>query len=111
MRVGEFPKLPELWYEPGSRPKREREIARIIAAWLQQDLRADAGVVVDREPQVGFIGNIDIKVEVPASRVPPRPRLRVVIEVKRCTHKDVQTACATQLAEGYLRRKGIPEIT
>lgn len=107
MRVGEFPKLPDVWYEPGSRPRREREIARVIAAWLHQDLRGDAGVVVDREPQVGFSGNIDIKVEVPASRVPPRPRLRVVIEVKRCTHEDVQTACATQLAEGYLRRKGI----
>jgi hypothetical protein len=29
----------------------------------------------------------------------------VVIEVKECVHKKVTTACTTQLAEGYLRRK------
>ncbi len=108
VHVGEFPKVPDFWLEPGSRPKSEREIARVVAAWLQRDLCGDAGVVVDRETQVGFRGNVDIKVEVPATRIPARPRLRVIIEVKRCTHRDVQTACATQLAEGYLRRKGIP---
>jgi hypothetical protein len=107
MRIGDFPKLPEFWYEPGVNPKPEREIARIIAQWLQEDLGGDDGVVVDREPQVGYVGNLDIKVEVPSSGSPLKRRLRVVIEIKRCTHKEVRTACSTQLAEGYLRRKAI----
>lgn len=109
MRIGEFPKLAEFWSEPGVRPKREREVTRVIGGWLQEDLRGDDGVVVDREPQVGFSGNMDIKVEIPASRSPRKSRLRVVIEVKRCSHDDVETACSTQLAEGYLRRKGIAD--
>ena len=109
MRIGEFPKLPEFWAEPGVKPRRERETTRVIGGWLQQDLRGDDGVVVDREPQVGFSGNVDIKVEVPASRSPRKSRLRVVIEVKRCMHGDVENACSTQLAEGYLRRKGIAD--
>jgi hypothetical protein len=40
-------------------------------------------------------------------RAPRRARLRVVIEVKNCTHQHVATACSSQLAEGYLRRKGM----
>jgi hypothetical protein len=109
MRIGEFPKLAEFWSEPSVKPKREREITRVIGGWLQGDLRGDDGVVVDREPQVGFSGNMDIKVEIPASRSPHKSRLRVVIEVKRCMHGDVENACSTQLAEGYLRRKSIAD--
>jgi hypothetical protein len=108
IRIGEFPRLPEFWLEPGSKPKAEREISRTIAGWLQQDLSGDAGAVIDREAQVGFRGNVDVKVELPATRTPNTTRLLVIIEVKRCTHADVRTACATQLAEGYLRRKAIP---
>jgi hypothetical protein len=107
MRAGEFPKLPQFWYDVGSRPKPEREISRIIAAWLHEDLGTTGGLVIDREPQVGFSGNMDIKVEMPAFQIPSRPRLRVIVEVKRCTHEHIATACATQLAEGYLRRKSI----
>lgn len=107
MRLGEFPMLPQFWHDEGFQPKHEREISRIIAGWLHEDLGNKGGLVIDREPQVGFSGNIDIKVELPATRNPSRPRLRVIVEVKRCTHEHVRTACATQLAEGYLRRKRI----
>lgn len=109
MRIGDFPKLPEFWSEAEVQPKPEREIARVIGAWFQEDLSGDNGIVVDREPQVGFSGNMDIKVEIPANREASMPRLRVVIEIKRCTHKDITRACSTQLAEGYLRRKAITE--
>ena len=105
MHAGQFPKIPNFWREPGATPHLEREIARRIAEWFNADLRGDAGLVVDREPQVGWKGNLDIKIEVPPNPATQRPRLTVVIEVKRCLHDKVRTACATQLAEGYLRRK------
>jgi HEAT repeat protein len=107
MRVGEFPKLPGFWQDAGLTPKLERDITRGVAEWLNEDLRGDSGVVVDREPQVGYRGNIDIKVEIPPNRIARQGRLLVVIEIKRCMHEDVQIACETQLAEGYLRRKAI----
>ena len=85
----------------------EREVSRLLAEWLQSDLRGDAGIVTDREPQVGWKGQFDLKVEIPANPTAGRPRLVVVIKVKRCLHPSVKTACATQLAEGYLRRKNL----
>lgn len=107
MHTGAFPKVRNFWREPGVRPMEEREVSRLLAEWLQIDLRGDAGIVTDREPQVGWKGQFDLKVEIPANPSAGRPRLVVVIEVKRCLHPSVETACATQLAEGYLRRKNL----
>ncbi len=107
MHVGAYPKVTAYWREPESTPQEERMISRLIAEWLETDLCGDTGLVVDREPQVGWKGQFDIKIEVPAHKPTNRPRLVVVIEIKRCIHRDLQTACGTQLSEGYLRRKGL----
>jgi hypothetical protein len=107
MHVGTFPKVRAFWREPGRIAQEEPEVSRNLAEWFGADLRGDAGIVTDREPQIGWKGHFDLKVEIAASSAARRPRLVVVIEVKRCLHASVETACDTQLAEGYLRRKGL----
>ena len=107
MHVVAYPKVRAFWREPGRTPLEEREVTRALAEWLDADLRGDAGLVTDRETQVGWKGQFDLKMEIPANPAAHRPRLVVVIEVKRCLHPSIQTACASQLAEGYLRRKSL----
>lgn|GEM_PF-4681154 len=107
MHLGAYPKIRSFWREPGRIPQEEREVSRNLAEWLERDLRGDAGIVVDREPQIGWKGHTDLKIEIPPNAALKRPRLVVVVEVKRCLHPEVTDACESQLAEGYLRRKNL----
>lgn len=105
MHRGSHPRLFNLWTGEPGRPHKEKRVQALVAQWLGDDLSRGDTVAIDREVQIGHTGHSDIKVEIPANPKNARPRLMVIVEVKRSMHSDVQTACESQLAEGYLRRK------
>lgn len=104
MHVGNYPRVLNFWRDPDQLPKTEREACRSLAEWFETDLLRDGRIIANREPQVGWKGNLDIKFEVP-SKTKGQPPITVVLEAKLCSHAKVKSACETQLAEGYLRRK------
>jgi hypothetical protein len=105
MHRGRYPKVVDLWNGNPGEPHVEKRLSMTIANWLERDLKSETGLVVDREVQIGWVGHSDIKVEVPANQKTRRARLIVIVEIKRCLHDLVRSACKTQLADGYLRRK------
>jgi hypothetical protein len=99
----------DFWNTPASipaSPKAEEFVSRKIAAWLRRDL--GNRVIVNREVQVESLGGgkIDLKIESRSKSAVESRNLIVVIEVKRCSHRDVADACKTQLVRGYLQRNG-----
>ncbi|MFA7002790.1 MAG: hypothetical protein WC429_02030 [Verrucomicrobiia bacterium] len=107
MKLGGLISVHDLWNTPvrqPASPKAEDFVSRKIAAWLRTDL--GSAVIVNREVQVESLGSgrVDLKIQaLSKSAVNPRS-LVVVVEVKRCSHKDVAEGCQTQLVEGYLKR-------
>jgi hypothetical protein len=94
------------------RPKEEERFADVIKQHLVRDLR-DRGVIAHREVEIrvrhgrgGLAGErTDIHVDVAEPHsVESRPvRIRAIIEVKGCWHREVLTAMETQLRNRYLR--------
>jgi hypothetical protein len=58
MHVGVYPKVRAFWREAGRVPEEETEVPRNLAEWLETDLRGDSGTVTDREPQIGWRGQV-----------------------------------------------------
>jgi hypothetical protein len=109
-----LPSTRDLWNEPTSRrggkggPKKEEELSHLIRRWLNKDLPAKNGAIINCEVKVQRFGRgkLDIKVEA-ISKSPSAPRrMALIIEVKRCCHSDVHAACKTQLVDGYLDEQG-----
>jgi hypothetical protein len=110
-----LPSTRDLWNEADARrhvtpkPKREEELSHLVRRWLNKDLPANTGIIVNCEVKVERFGRgkMDIKVEaVSKDKLAPR-RLALIIEVKRCSHPDIATASKTQLANGYLTDQGL----
>jgi hypothetical protein len=110
-----LPSSRDLWNEAdarrhiAARPKREEELSHLVRRWLNKDLPANTGIIINCEVKVERFGRgkLDIKVEaVSKDKSAPR-RLALIIEVKRCSHPDVATASKTQLANGYLADQGL----
>jgi hypothetical protein len=110
-----LPSLRELWNEGdphkglAARPKREEELSHLVRRWLNKDLPAKTGIIVNCEVKVERfgLGKLDIKVEAVTKDAAMARRIAVVIEVKRCNHRDVATACKSQLISGYLVEQGL----
>ena len=119
MESDRLPSTRDLWNEADARravaakPKREEELSHLVRRWLNNDLSANTGIIVNCEVKVERFGRgkLDIKVEaVSKDKLAPR-RLALIIEVKRCSHPDVATASQTQLANGYLADEAhIPQV-
>jgi hypothetical protein len=105
LRRGPHPRILNLWNGTPGKPHQESRVQALVAQWLENDIKRADAMVIDREVQIGHTGHSDIKVEIPANTTNGRPRLIVIVEIKRSMHAHVDTACETQLAEGYLRRK------
>ena len=87
----------------------EEELSHLIRRWLNKDLPAKTGIIVNCEVKVERFGRakLDIKIEaISKDRFAPR-RIALIVEVKRCSHSDVATASKTQLVDGYLVEQGL----
>jgi hypothetical protein len=108
-----LPSARDLWNEADGRhlakPKREEELSHMVRRWLSKDLPANTGIIVNCEVKVERFGHgkLDIKVEAVSKDKLAARRLALIIEVKRCSHPNVATACKTQLAKGYLADQGL----
>jgi hypothetical protein len=111
---GETPLNFTLWNERGNgvfRPKDEERLSDVIKQHLVRDLK-DRGVIAHREVQIrskqgktgvpGEETDIHVDVLVPLPDREQLIRIRVIIEVKGCWHKDVLTAMESQLRDRYL---------
>jgi hypothetical protein len=110
-----LPSVRDLWNEADLRrgiaekPKCEEELSHLVRRWLNKDLPAKTGIIVNCEVKVERFGRgkLDIKVEaISKSSLAPR-KMALIIEVKRCSHSDINTACKTQLVAGYLGEQGL----
>jgi hypothetical protein len=88
-------------------PKDEEDLSGSIAAFLQNDLGASAGVILNREVQCQRGQRTDVLVDAIATSEKESQRLTVVIEVKGCWNPDVKTAITTQLVRDYLQPNGL----
>ena len=90
-------------------PKREEELSHLVRRWLNKDLPAKTGIIVNCEVKVERFGHgkLDLKVEAVTKEAAMARRIAVVIEVKRCSHSEVATACESQLVKGYLEEQGL----
>lgn len=104
-----------LWDERATnvfRPKEEERFADVIKQHLVQDLR-DRGIIAHREVEIrtrqGTGGSAGERTDIHVDVVEPHPvegrpaRIRAIIEVKGCWHREVLTAMETQLRDRYLR--------
>lgn len=94
---GENPSAPDLW--DSNKPKDERHFSNWLTRQLQREL-SQAGVFIGREIAVRLRGQTDIQVI--AKRMADEPEFGIIIEVKGCWHKEVNTAMETQLRDRYL---------
>jgi hypothetical protein len=113
LTTGPNPEVGELWNYQGSgnnrrnfSPKDEEDISGKIAAWLQRDIGASSGVVLNREVQPRRGQRTDVLVDAVAGEVADKRRITVVMEVKGCWHAEVKTALETQLVATYLKPNG-----
>ena len=99
---GELPQVESLWNE--DRPKNEEALSNFVAVFLKNRI-AGRGVVIGREVQIHHTRDrLDIRVDaVRPSTDGPMDTISVVIEVKGCWHRSLQTAMDTQLLNQYLR--------
>jgi hypothetical protein len=96
-----------LWDEKTKVPLREKALSNELAIHLRSDLRLiprDPAIFINREPQFfsGEPTDLHIQAQLPNGAV-----ATVIVEVKLCDHPDVEKAMASQLAERYLRQKGL----
>lgn len=93
------------------RPKNEERLSDVIKQHLVRDLM-DRGLIAHREVQIrakqgkkgvpGEETDIHVDVLVPLLGREQLLRIRVIIEVKGCWHKDILTAMEVQLRDRYL---------
>jgi len=108
-----LPSVRDFWNEPRRRvvatPRKEEEVSNLIRRWLNKDLPSKTGIIVNCEVKVERFGRgrLDIKVEAFSKSVLAPRKLTVIVEVKRCSHANVATACQTQLVDGYLQGEGL----
>jgi len=110
---GETPAVRDIWdqirpgvYRPVHEPAFSDYVKRHLEAYLNQ-----RGVVINREVQIrrgtggdpGERTDIHIDAVVPGSTVSTYDAVTVIIEVKGCWHREVETAMKTQLVGRYLR--------
>lgn len=104
LKVAESPQLHALWNEPGQgkvpTPKDEEVFSNVMHDWLQRDLGAMGGIVLNREVQATRLGKLDIKVEAFSAR--GGPILTLVIENKGDWNREIETGLGRQLVNGYL---------
>jgi len=106
---GEFPLVVGLWNQPpkNSRraptPKEETFLSDLLHDWFQKDFGPAAGVIVGREVQINRVGKLDLKINAAIASEAEQRILSAIIEVKRCSNKDLGEACQRQLADKYLR--------
>jgi hypothetical protein len=109
---GSPPAAALLWDSRAGEPKMENQ----ISDWLVLELRSELqnrSIVVDREVQVtphprGRMGEaVDIAV---SAANDPGETLRVLLEVKGCWNREVETAMSTQLIDRYLKTSGAAGI-
>lgn len=91
------PSAPDLW--DGKKPKNERHLSNWLTRQLQRHL-SHAGVFIGREIAVELRSQTDIQVI--AKPVSDEPEFGVIIEVKGCWHKEIDTAMETQLRDRYM---------
>jgi hypothetical protein len=100
-------RLMRLWNESHQgnkmiyRPKPEEPVSREIALSLRE-LLEHRGITAHLEEKIREGEFVDIHVNAVTSDAGNRT-ISLVIEVKGCWHKDLQTALNTQLAERYLK--------
>lgn len=107
---GETPAVIDLWNENPYRPKDENRFSDYVKRHLDEDLR-QRGIIINREVEIrrgigaGTGERTDIHVD--AVIRPPHGEVydtvTVIIEVKGCWHKELETAMKTQLFEHYLK--------
>ncbi len=102
------PRLDEFWDVGGTPqkrnlrgPKSEEDISSQIAAWIQEDLAREAGVI-GREVVPRHGQRTDITIEAPNKFEDGTVFPKVIIELKGNWNADVKSAIKSQLAEGYL---------
>lgn len=112
---GETPMTRFLWNEPPGkgkpkfRPKDENSLSDFIKLHLEADLKG-TGVILNREVEIrrsvvtkpGERTDILVDIALPSVGI-LREKIGVIIEVKGCWNKDLQTSLKDQLVDRYLR--------
>jgi hypothetical protein len=108
---GETPLSPALWNDLGKgvfRPKEENWLSDYVAQHLRRDLK-DRGIILNREVEIrrrsSPSGEPGEETDIQVDAILPRShgQLTVIVEVKGCWHKELQTAMESQLLGRYLR--------
>jgi len=99
---GETPAAPFLWNK--DRPKDEEEFSNWVKIELQ-DLLGSKGIILNREVQLHIRERTDIHVDAVARDPSSKEldQLKVIIEVKGCWNREIETAMETQLVNRYLK--------
>jgi hypothetical protein len=98
----EVPSAPFLWNKDC--PKDEGDLSNWVMIELQ-DLLARRGIILNREVQIHIRERTDIHVDALARdpRSKELDQLKVIIEVKGCWNRKIETAMETQLVNRYLK--------
>jgi hypothetical protein len=104
---GETPASFMLW--DGCRPKEEERLSDALKLHLEEDLKR-LGIIANREVVIrsglgdspGERTDIHIDALKRGSRAGELDRIRLVVEVKGCWHREVRSAMRTQLRDRYL---------
>jgi hypothetical protein len=99
-----------LWTQKGHkksnfRSKGEIEISALVAEWLRKDLGPISPLVLV-EVQIQWNRRTDIHVIATTKRHATSQYLKVIIETKKSSNRDLQHACQSQLVDTYLHRSG-----
>lgn len=106
---GSPPAIGALWNDrPFSQPKAEADLSDYITLHLQDDLR-DRAIIANREVELRRGSESDIRVDAVSRRKDGTVggTLSVIIEVKGCWNRGLQTDMQTQLRDRYLRDTGL----
>jgi len=104
---GQPPAAEQLWSSRPTRPKDEAALSNWVALFLRRDL-AGRGVVVGREVQVGAAprggrgDSVDLQVDAVAADGAEPSVHSVIVEVKGCWHRQLDSALERQLVDRYL---------
>lgn len=104
---GQPPAAEQLWSSRPARPKDEGALSNWVALFLRRDLAA-RGVVVGREVQVGAAprggrgDSVDLQVDAVSTDGTEPSVHSVIVEVKGCWHRELDTAIERQLVDRYL---------
>lgn len=110
---GETPSVVDIWNEVKKgiyRPKDENRLSDYIKRHLENDLKSK-GIIINREVEIrrgvvkGEGQRTDIRVDTFSinKRGDAENLISVIIEVKGCWNKELETAMQTQLSERYLK--------